>query len=44
MLKVNAPAVSIIKQFPDIDKECILSQKVRDTIQSLSSFEIFKIA
>lgn len=34
----------IIKQFPNIDNECILSKKVRYTIQFLSSFEIFKIA
>jgi len=34
----------VIKQFPDIDKECILFQKVRDIIQSLPSYPIFKIA
>lgn len=35
---------NIIQQFPNIEKECILFQKVRNTIQSLSSYEIFKIA
>lgn len=34
----------IIKQFPNIDKECILSQKVQYIIQSLSSYNIFKVA
>lgn len=35
---------SIINQFPDIDKECLLSQKVKDTLQSLTLNKIFKVA
>ncbi|MDD2798769.1 MAG: hypothetical protein PHV20_09280 [Bacteroidales bacterium] len=35
---------SIINQFPDIDKECLLSQKVKYTLQSLASNRIFKVA
>jgi len=35
---------NVVKQFPDINKDCILSQKVQYTMQYLSSFEIFKIA
>ncbi len=34
----------IIKQFPDMDKECLLSNKVQYVINSLSSYNIFKIA
>lgn len=33
----------IIKLFPDIDKECLLSKKVQYIMQSLSSCSIFKI-
>ena len=35
---------SIINQFPDIDKECLLSQKVQHALQYLSSNRIFKVA
>jgi len=34
----------IIKQFPDIDKECWLSKKIINTMELLSSHSIFKIA
>jgi hypothetical protein len=33
----------IITLFPDIDKECVLFQKVRNTMQSLSSYSVFKV-
>lgn len=35
---------NIINQFPDIDKECLLSQKVQHALQYLSSNRIFKVA
>lgn len=34
----------IIKFFPDIDKECLLSKKVQNIMQSLSIYNILKIA
>jgi hypothetical protein len=33
----------IITRFPDINKECVLFQKVREIIQSLSIYSVFKV-
>jgi len=34
----------MIKEFPDVTKDCLLAQKIHSTIQSLSTYEIFKVA